>query len=207
MKFIPKWCPAWWPALLCDSGSWLGPPSAGASGSRVPTSRFATRRSSSLGLAPTLLHTVSLAPVRPKGTNCPGGDCQGPGLTFSFAPPWAEPGALRAVSRWPVPTEARELRRPHHRHRVSEQPARPPSPVPPPSATSRAGGFGPCSQQVGTGCSAARETRLQQTRPWPGYSEAVSAVRREYESLIPAAPSSTVGPRKGRPALWLQVPS
>ncbi|EGW12873.1 hypothetical protein I79_021551 [Cricetulus griseus] len=37
MKFIPKWCPAWWPALLCDSGSWLGPPSAGASGSRVPT--------------------------------------------------------------------------------------------------------------------------------------------------------------------------
>lgn len=119
VKFIPKWCPAWWPALLCNSGSSLGPPGAGASGSRVPTSRFATRRPSPVGLAPTLPHTVSLAPVRPKGTNCPGETARARVLlSLSLRPRpslglCAQPAAGQSP---PLPANSRRL---HHRHRVS----------------------------------------------------------------------------------------
>lgn len=49
------------------------------------------------------------APARPGGTNCPGKTAPARGLTFSFAPPWAKPRALSAVSRGPVPIAAREL--------------------------------------------------------------------------------------------------
>lgn len=100
LKFIPKWCGAWWRALLGDSGSSRGAPGAGDWGSRVSIGRLPT-----LGLS----CTRRLAPARPGGTNCSGETSPGPGLTFSFAPPWAEPGAPRTACHRPVPTAGREL--------------------------------------------------------------------------------------------------
>lgn len=83
VKFIPKWCPAWWPALLSDPRGSLGPPGASASGSGVPTGSRATLRPVSLGLAPTLPYTLTPAPASPKGTNAPA-RLPGPGAYFLF---------------------------------------------------------------------------------------------------------------------------
>lgn len=134
MKFIPKWCPAWWPALLCDPRDSLGPPGAGASGSRVPTGRRATRCPASLGLAPTLSHTLSPAPASLRGTNARVGEAARArgllSLSLRLGPRLglcAQPAA-----GWSPPQPAGS-RRPHYGHRVSQPPARPPVPVPAPS--------------------------------------------------------------------------
>lgn len=131
--------------------------------------------------------------------------CTGPGLTFSFAPPRAAPGAVRSAGKRAGPH--RSLPAPAVRTMATSSRSCPRALRPGAGAigTSRARGFILCSQQVGTRCSAAVEARLRKPGPRSGSSEALSAVRRGSQSLVPAAPFFTMGQRKGHPARRLQV--
>lgn len=183
MKFIPKWCPAWWPALLCDPRVSLGSPSAGASGSGVPTGRRATRRPASPCLAPTLPHMLSPAPASPRGTNAPA-RLHGPGAYFLFRSASGRAwGCARSRQR---AGPHRSLPAPAVRTMATSSRSCPRALRPGAGAirTSRARGFILCSQQVGTRYSAAVEARLRKPGPRSGSSEALSAVRRGFQSLV-----------------------
>lgn len=198
VKFIPKWCPAWWPALLCDPRVSLGSPSARASGSGVPTGRRATRRPASPGLAPTLPHMLSPAPASPRGTNAPA-RLHGPGAYFLFRSASGRAwGCARSQQR---AGPHRSLPAPAVRTMATSSRSCPRALRPGAGAirTSRARGFILCSQQVGTRCSAAVEARLRKPEPRSGSSEALSAVRRGSQSLVPAAPFFNHGTEKGEP--------
>lgn len=126
VKFIPKWCPAWWPALLCDPRDSLRPPGARASGSGVPTGRRATRRPASLVLAPTLPHTLSPAPASPRGTNARAGEAaRARGLLSLSLRLGPRLGLCAQPAAGWSPLQPAGSRRPHYGHRVSQPRALP----------------------------------------------------------------------------------
>lgn len=193
LKFIPKWCPAWWPALLCDPRDSLRPPGAGASGSGVLTGRFATRRPASLGLAPTLSHMLSPAPASPRGTNVPA-RLPGPGAYFLFRAASSRAWGCALSQQRAGPHRSPPAPAVRTMATVSRsRPARPPVPVPAPSAGVGPGASSLAASRWGPAAGRPGEARLEQLGPRSGSSEALSAVRRGSESLAPAAPSSTTG--------------
>lgn len=205
VKFIPKWCPAWWRALLGDSSSPRGPPRCRCLRQQSPH-RPPSDSPRPPSVSRTLQHSLAWHSRAALGDGTAPARLPGPGSYFLFRSASgrgrgsarslrsASPGRRRVLPPpAPLPPRLRVARAPsalgRRRHPPTGQRARGCGP-----RGSAAGRWGPAAPRPGQ--------RSSRSRPRPGYSEAASAARSRTPRrlLVPPPPSLAADSQKGRPS-------
>lgn len=204
MKFIPKWCPAWWRALLCDSGSPRGPPRRRCLKQQSPHWPPSDSPRPPSG-SRTLQHSVAWHSREALGDGTAPARLLGPGSYFLFRSASGRgrgsARSLRSASPRrglvlpppaPLPLRLQAARAPsaprRRRHPPTGQRTRGCG-----SRGSAAGRWGPAAPRP--------DQRSSRSRRRPGYSEAASAARSRTPRrlLLPPPPLLAASSRKGRP--------
>jgi hypothetical protein len=209
VKFIPKWCPAWWRALLCDSGSSRRPLRRWCLQQQGPHQPLSDRPPPppSAPLARTLPHTLAWHSCEAHGDGTAPARLPGPGSYFLFrsalgrawdsarslppAGPCRGPGApgVRANAATAPPSSPRTLRV---------------RPLAPSAARPEGRGLRPWRPSRQAGGDRRRRgpaSAAPAARPRPGYNEATRTAQSGLGAAWSCRPLLCLLPARGRGAL------